>query len=219
MTLTRPGPGPSSNTGARGARGSRRSSRTRDPGERRLRDVLSCVELNGVDDIVCTLRPLPTEPLSTRELASALECGMLLAQRTAHSAQRTAHGPTAYRLSTSLRRPASTGAHPYTGSPPRQTTPGRPFDRRWRIATPLRACCERTRGFRSSIGVRDANAPSRAKERRHGKPADARGRFEAGPRGWAAAAWFDRSDRPELSGMTWAVLGEGRVRSRAVRGD
>jgi len=35
----------------------------------------------------------------------------------------------------------------------------------------------------------------------------------------AAAAWFDRSERPELSGMTSAVLDEGRVRSRAVRGD
>jgi hypothetical protein len=54
--------------------------------------------LNGVDDIVCTLRPLPTEPLSTRELASALECGMLLAQRTAHSAQRTAHSARPYCL-------------------------------------------------------------------------------------------------------------------------
>jgi hypothetical protein len=58
--------------------------RTRDPGERRLRDVLSRVELNGVADIVAALPPLPTEPFSTRELASALGCSMLLAQRTAY---------------------------------------------------------------------------------------------------------------------------------------
>jgi hypothetical protein len=58
--------------------------RTRDPGERRLRDVLSRVELNGVDDIVCALPPLPREPFTTRELASALGCSMLLAQRTAY---------------------------------------------------------------------------------------------------------------------------------------
>jgi hypothetical protein len=58
--------------------------RTRDPGERRLRDVVARVELNGVDDIVCALPPLPTEPFSTRELAAALACTMLLAQRTAY---------------------------------------------------------------------------------------------------------------------------------------
>jgi hypothetical protein len=58
--------------------------RTRDPGERRLRAVLGRVELHGVDDIVCALPPLPTEPFSTRELASAFGCSMLLAQRTAY---------------------------------------------------------------------------------------------------------------------------------------
>ncbi len=58
--------------------------RTRDPGERRLREVHSRVELNDVDDIVRALPPLPTEPFSTRELASALGCSMLLAQRTAY---------------------------------------------------------------------------------------------------------------------------------------
>jgi hypothetical protein len=68
----------------RGARPVTARRRTRDPGERRLRDVLSRVELNGVDDIVCALPPLPTEPFSTRELASALGCSMLLAQRTAY---------------------------------------------------------------------------------------------------------------------------------------
>ena len=58
--------------------------RTRDPGERRLRDVLDRVELHGVDDIVRALPPLPAAPFSTRELASVLGCGMLLAQRTAY---------------------------------------------------------------------------------------------------------------------------------------
>jgi hypothetical protein len=58
--------------------------RTRDPGERRLRDVVGRVELNGVDDIVAALPSLPTSPFTTRELASALGCSMLLAQRTAY---------------------------------------------------------------------------------------------------------------------------------------
>jgi hypothetical protein len=68
----------------RGARPVTARRRTRDPGERRLRGVLGRVELNGVDDIVRALPPLPTEPFSTRELASALGCSMLLAQRTAY---------------------------------------------------------------------------------------------------------------------------------------
>jgi hypothetical protein len=58
--------------------------RTRDPGERRLRDVLSRIELRGVDDVVRALPSLPAEPFSTRELASVLGCSMLLAQRTAY---------------------------------------------------------------------------------------------------------------------------------------
>jgi hypothetical protein len=58
--------------------------RTRDPGERRLRDVLGSVELHGVDDVVRALPPLPEQPFSTRQLASALGCSMLLAQRTAY---------------------------------------------------------------------------------------------------------------------------------------
>jgi hypothetical protein len=68
----------------RGARPVTARRRTRDPGERRLRGVLGRVELNGVDNIVRALAPLPTEPFSTRELASALGCGLLLAQRTAY---------------------------------------------------------------------------------------------------------------------------------------
>lgn len=58
--------------------------RTRDPGERRLREVLGRVELHGADDIVRALPPLPVEPFSTRELASLLGCSMQLAQRTAY---------------------------------------------------------------------------------------------------------------------------------------
>jgi hypothetical protein len=58
--------------------------RRRDPGERRLRDVLGRVELRGVDDVVRALPPLPLEPFSTRELAALLGCGLQLAQRTAY---------------------------------------------------------------------------------------------------------------------------------------
>jgi hypothetical protein len=58
--------------------------RTRDPGERQLRDVLDRIELRGADDVRRALPPLPQEPFSTRELASRLGCSMLLAQRTAY---------------------------------------------------------------------------------------------------------------------------------------
>ncbi|HEX3974658.1 MAG TPA: hypothetical protein VHW96_00255 [Solirubrobacteraceae bacterium] len=58
--------------------------RTRDPGERRLRDVRGRVELRGVDDVIGALPPLPAEAFSTRELAAILGCSMLLAQRTAY---------------------------------------------------------------------------------------------------------------------------------------
>ena len=58
--------------------------RTRDPGERRLREVADRVELRGASDVVRVLPPLPTEPFTTRELASLLGCTMLLAQRTAY---------------------------------------------------------------------------------------------------------------------------------------
>jgi hypothetical protein len=58
--------------------------RTRDPGARRLRGVLARVELGGAEDIVRALPPLPTQPFSTRELASLLGCSVQLAQRTAY---------------------------------------------------------------------------------------------------------------------------------------
>jgi hypothetical protein len=58
--------------------------RTRDPGERRLRDVLGRVELRSAHDVLRALPPLPREPFSTRDLASMLGCSMLLAQRIAY---------------------------------------------------------------------------------------------------------------------------------------
>jgi hypothetical protein len=58
--------------------------RTRDPGERRLVDVLDRVELRSPRDVLHALPKLPREPFTTRELASLLACGTLLAQRTAY---------------------------------------------------------------------------------------------------------------------------------------
>jgi hypothetical protein len=58
--------------------------RTRDPGERRLVDVLERIELHGPADVLRTLPRLPGEPFSTRELASLLGCGVHLARRTAY---------------------------------------------------------------------------------------------------------------------------------------
>jgi hypothetical protein len=56
--------------------------RTRDPGERRLVEVLDRVALRTPQDILAALPPLPREPFSTRELAALLRCSTLLAQRT-----------------------------------------------------------------------------------------------------------------------------------------
>jgi hypothetical protein len=56
--------------------------RTRDPGERRLVDVLDRVTLSTTEDILAVLPTLPREPFSTRELAEVLRCSTLLAQRT-----------------------------------------------------------------------------------------------------------------------------------------
>jgi hypothetical protein len=58
--------------------------RTRDPGERRLVEVLDRVEFHSPDDLLKVLPTLPPEPFSTRELASLLGCSVLLAQRTAY---------------------------------------------------------------------------------------------------------------------------------------
>lgn len=56
--------------------------RTRDPGERRLVEVLDRVAMRSRQDILAALPALPAEPFSTRELAARLRCSTLLAQRT-----------------------------------------------------------------------------------------------------------------------------------------
>ena len=59
-----------------------RRGRTRDPGERRLVDLLDRIVLRTPEDVVAALPALPSEPFSTRELADRLGCGTVLAQRT-----------------------------------------------------------------------------------------------------------------------------------------
>jgi hypothetical protein len=68
----------------RGRRPVRGRRWTRDPGERRLVDVLDRVELAEPGDVVGALPALPSEPFSTRELAMLLGCSVPLAQRTAY---------------------------------------------------------------------------------------------------------------------------------------
>jgi hypothetical protein len=68
----------------RGGRAAHEGRWTRDPGERRLVDVLDRVELRGPEDVVRALPALPSGPFSTRELALLLGCGVPLAQRTAY---------------------------------------------------------------------------------------------------------------------------------------
>lgn len=68
----------------RRGRPARTRRRTRDPGERRLVEVLDRVELRGPADVVRVLPALPSESFSTRELAALLSCNVLLAQRTAY---------------------------------------------------------------------------------------------------------------------------------------
>ena len=56
--------------------------RTRDPGERRLVDVLDRVAMRTADDVLALLPALPGEPFTTREFAAAVRCSTMLAQRT-----------------------------------------------------------------------------------------------------------------------------------------
>jgi hypothetical protein len=56
--------------------------RTRDPGERRLVEVLDRITLRTPDDLLAALPALPREPFSTRELAACLGCSPVLARRT-----------------------------------------------------------------------------------------------------------------------------------------
>jgi hypothetical protein len=68
----------------RGLRPVASGRRTRDPGERRLVEVLDQIELRTVSDIHGLLPALPQEPFTTRELGSTLDCTVLLAQRIAY---------------------------------------------------------------------------------------------------------------------------------------
>jgi hypothetical protein len=59
--------------------------RTRDPGVRRLVEVVDRVELRSADDALALLpQALRGEPFSTRELATALGCGLVLAGRVGY---------------------------------------------------------------------------------------------------------------------------------------
>jgi hypothetical protein len=64
---------------------SRSGRRRRDPGQRRLVEVLDRVELAGPADAAALLPdPLRAAPFTTRELGVALGCPMVLAQRVAY---------------------------------------------------------------------------------------------------------------------------------------
>lgn len=64
---------------------SRSRRRRRDPGERRLVDVVDRVELRGPADVRAQLpRELAAAPFTTRELGAALGCHLVLAQRVAY---------------------------------------------------------------------------------------------------------------------------------------
>jgi len=59
----------------------RRPGRTRDPGQRRLVEVLDRYELAGPEDLLGLLPPLPGDPFTTRDLATLAGCRLMLAQR------------------------------------------------------------------------------------------------------------------------------------------
>lgn len=63
--------------------------RKRDPGERRLVDIVDRVVFRSPEDLVALLAPLPGEPFSTRELATRLGCGIVLAQRAVYCLRMT----------------------------------------------------------------------------------------------------------------------------------
>jgi hypothetical protein len=66
----------------RGPEAIRKRRRTRDPGQRRLVEVLDRVELRAPADLPTLLRsPLVTTPFTTQELATAQGCRLVLAQR------------------------------------------------------------------------------------------------------------------------------------------
>jgi hypothetical protein len=55
----------------------------RDPGERRLTEVLERIELTGADDALALIPPF-AEPFTTKELAKAMRVPLPLAQKAAH---------------------------------------------------------------------------------------------------------------------------------------
>jgi hypothetical protein len=68
----------------RGARAAQTGRRSRDPGERRLVDVLDRVVLREPNDVLDAMPPLPSGPFSTREFAALLGCSVRLAQRAVY---------------------------------------------------------------------------------------------------------------------------------------
>lgn len=82
--------------------------RTRDPGERRLVEVVDRVELCGPGDLLGLLPELPAEAFTTRELAELAGCGRRLAQCAAYCL-RTAGllEPAGRRGAAPLHRPAA----------------------------------------------------------------------------------------------------------------
>lgn len=56
--------------------------RTRDPGERRLGEVLDRIAFRTPQDLLAALPALPPEPFTTSELARCFGCSTMLAQRT-----------------------------------------------------------------------------------------------------------------------------------------
>jgi hypothetical protein len=58
--------------------------RTRDPGQRRLLDIMATVELQDPADLLALIAGAPARPFTTRELAASLRCGVVLAQRAVY---------------------------------------------------------------------------------------------------------------------------------------
>ena len=69
----------------RGVEPMRRRRRTRDPGVRRLVEVMDSVSLAGADDALDLLPdPVRAAPFTCRDLAGELRCGLVLAQRAVY---------------------------------------------------------------------------------------------------------------------------------------
>jgi hypothetical protein len=69
----------------RGVEPTRRRRRTRDPGVRRLVEVVDSVPLAGADDALGLLpEPVHEAPFTCRDLADELRCGLVLAQRAVY---------------------------------------------------------------------------------------------------------------------------------------